>query len=99
MPDNSGHLTEADIKFVQEWCSSKWIDRSDHRCEMCGQNTWEVSQNLALAPVFPGTDNARRGKVFIFAVVTCTNCMNQKFLNVLSIKLMKTQDLVENKDV
>jgi hypothetical protein len=88
MPDNEGKLTNADQDAIRKWLTEREASRA---CPICGNNQWQISDRLALAPAFlPGGFVVGVG--YPAVVIFCTRCTFFRFHSAIAMGLLPTTD-------
>lgn len=80
-------------KFLSE-LNRLWTNKN---CPMCGQNRWNVDNNLVTTvKVAENSGIELGGQVMPLVAVTCMNCGNVMFINPLVIQCIDNNEKGEN---
>ena len=85
MPGQEPELTSEQHKKISQWIEDKWKNRE---CDCCGEYKWFVEDHLGDMPAYD-IGGFVPPYSYIYALVLCDNCGNTRFVNVVSIGLLK----------
>jgi len=79
MPDNTGRLSEDEIKKIDEWFKAKW--NPSYACPISGHTSWQIGEHLVVPPSLGATGIALSGPVYPQVMVLCSGCGFTLFFN------------------
>jgi hypothetical protein len=92
MPGNDGLFTAEEMQKIEAWIHTKWGTKP---CEMCGHVGWAIGKSACVAPVLlqssPGQLGVTLSNFYPLAAVSCANCSNEKFINLISVGVLALQ--------
>lgn len=88
-------ITEKQLQVVLKKLES-W--KGYQKCNMCGDDTWNVADTLFELREYSGGGLTSRSAVLPVVTVTCTTCGNIHFINAISLGLV-TRDGILTEEV
>src|SRR5689334_930907 len=83
MPDEHGHLNEADNDLIERW----WGQHSKDSviCPVCKTTNWKVAQHLVNIHVDTADANGSDMPTYPHVIVTCKSCAHSMLFNAVQI--------------
>ena len=85
---NTKPLSLEEQQKILDWLDKKWLGTKT--CNICGHNQWNLSQHVVAPTTLEGKNISLGGTIYPLVLVTCKNCGNTHFFNVVMVGLLRS---------
>src|SRR5688572_18678925 len=94
MPNEDGKLSMEEFEKAKKWLEER---KAVNPCPLCGNKTWSISEQLAVAPVY--STRILMGAGFPAVVILCSNCFFFRWHSAIVMGIVPTKVKPEPEEV